>query len=300
MQPSVFPPAAFPDHAVLDSGHGAKLERFGRVVLSRPDPQALWRPRLPRAEWEAADLVFVRESDRGGRWERGARASGAAAPARWSVGFDLPPGAGGARATFEVEPSAFKHVGLFPEQAANWLWVGERRERLGRRPRLLNLFGYTGAASVTSALAGYEVTHVDASRASLDAAVRNGQASGLGERPFRVLLEDALAFVEKEARRGRTYDAVLLDPPHYGRGPKGQKWELEVGLAPLVEGVAGLLAERAVVVLSIYAVGYSPLALANILERLDGRLEVGELVLPEEGSGRLLPCGYCARLERGI
>ena len=297
VRPAVFEPAAFADHEVLDSGHGHKLERFGSVRLARPDPQALWEPALEPAEWERADLVFHRESDRGGRWERGARARGPGAPARWSVGFDLD---GERRAEFEIEPTPFKHVGLFPEQATNWRWVAARRGALGERPRLLNLFGYTGAASVTAALAGYEVTHVDASRLSLDACVRNAEASGLGQRPFRLLLEDAAAFVEKERRRGRRYAAVLLDPPHYGRGPKGQKWELEVGLAPLLEGVADLLAERALCVLSTYAVGHSPLALANLTEPLGpGVHEAGELVL-EESSGRRLPCGFCARYERGL
>jgi 23S rRNA (cytosine1962-C5)-methyltransferase len=299
VQPVVFEPAAFPDHEVLDSGEGQKLERFGGVVLVRPDPQALWRRRLRPARWDAADLVFHRESDRGGRWEPGPRSRSRSTPQRWTVGFDVP-GANGARAVFEIEPTPFKHVGLFPEQASNWAWVSDRRAALGERPRLLNLFGYTGAASITAALAGYDVTHVDASKASLDVAVRNGEASGLGPRPFRVLLEDALTFVQKEVRRERRYDAILLDPPHYGRGPKGQKWELESGLAPLLEGAVALLAERGLLVLSTYAVGYSPLAFANLLAEAGGDISTGELVLPEADGSRRLPCGFCARLERGL
>lgn len=306
MQTVVFAPAPFAGHALVDSGHGAKLERFGELLLERPDPQALWRPRLERAAWDAADLCFVRESDRGGRWERGRRARGRSAPERWTLGFELPGALGGGRAVLEVEPTPFKHVGLFPEQAANWLWVAERRAALGERPRLLNLFGYTGAASVTAALAGFDVTHVDASRLSLEVCRRNAEASGLGPRAFRVLLEDAAAFVDKERRRASRYAAVLLDPPHYGRGPKGQKWELESGLAPLLEGVAELLEDRALLVLSTYAVGHSALAFANLLgdlglaERGGAQLAVGELVLPEEGGGRLLPCGFCARVARGL
>ncbi|MEO0649288.1 MAG: SAM-dependent methyltransferase [Planctomycetota bacterium] len=297
MEPAVFEPVAFDDHQVLDSGDGAKLERFGDRRLVRPDPQALWPASGTRAEWERADLVFHRESDRGGQWQPGPRAATSGRSRRWTVEFPVD---GARRAVFEIEPTPFKHVGLFPEQATNWRWVAERRERLGERPRLLNLFGYTGAASVTAALAGYDVTHVDASKVSLDACVRNAEASGLGPKPFRVLLEDASAFVEKERRRERRYDAVLLDPPHYGRGPKGQKWELERGLAPLLEGVRDLLAERALCVLSTYAVGHSPLALANLMAALGpGKVEAGELVLPESG-GRLLPCGFCARFERGL
>jgi 23S rRNA (cytosine1962-C5)-methyltransferase len=296
--PPHFAPAEFPAHRVLDSGHGQKLERFGPVVLRRPDPQALWRPRLPPEHWAAADLCFVRESDRGGRWERGERSSGAAPPERWPLDFAL---ASGAAATLWVEPSPFKHVGLFPEQACNWAWLAELRPRLGPRPALLNLFGYSGAASVVAALAGYEVTHVDASRLALEACRRNAESSGLGSKPFRLLLEDALSFAQREARRGARYAAVLLDPPHYGRGPKGQKWELEQGLAPLLEAAAELLEPRALLLLSTYAVGYSPLAFQNcLLELAGGSCAVGELVLPEGDGARLLPCGFAARWTRGL
>ncbi len=292
MRPSCFDPAAFPDHALLDSGAGEKLERYGSVVLARPDPQALWRRRLADAAWERADLVFVRESDRGGRWE------GPRAPALeregWTVRFE--------EGTFRIRPTPFKHVGLFPEQAANWTWMKARLAACGARPRLLNLFGYSGAASVLAALWGSEVTHVDASKTALAWTRENAELSGLAEGALRLVLDDALAFARREARRGARYAGILVDPPHHGRGPKGERWEFETGLAPLIEAAAELLDERAFLVLSSYAIGYSPLAFTNLLGELEGgTVAAGELVLPEQGEGaRCLPCGFCARWTRGL
>jgi len=290
MRPALFEPESFPDHELLDSGEGEKLERYGERLLVRPDPQALWRRRVPE-RWREADLVFVRESDRGGRFEarRGGRAD-----AEWSVGFD------GAR--FLLRPTPFKHVGLFPEQATNWRWTLARLAERGPRPRLLNLFGYTGAASVLAARQGAEVTHVDASKSVLSWVRDNAALSGLPEDGLRIVLEDALLFARREARRGARYEGILLDPPHYGRGPKGEKWQLETGLAPLLEACAELLAERSFLCLSTYAVGYSPLSLANLLSDLEGgEVEAGELGLTETGAAgpaRVLPCGFCARWSR--
>lgn len=300
MLPAVHRHPSFPDHALVDSGGGEKLERFGPVLLRRPDPQALWRPRLGAADWAAADLAFERESDRGGRWiaRRGAHPAALRAEPSWPIAF------GGAR--FVVRPTPFKHVGIFPEQAATWQLLGELRGAFGEAPpRLLNLFGYTGAASVVGALAGYRVTHVDASRLSLAWLGENVSASGLGERTVRVLLEDALAFARREVRRTSRYEVILLDPPSYGRGPKGEKWELERDLVALVESVAELVAERSVVVLSTYAVGHSALSLANLLGALPaGEIEAGELALPEEElagyPARPMPAGFCARWTRGL
>lgn len=303
LRPSVFAAPPFPDHALLDSGGGERLERFGEVVLARPDPQALWRPRLAREEWQRADLTFERESDRGGRWRprAGLAPRLAAADAAWPVGF--------AGARFILRPTPFKHVGLFPEQAANWALVARAttalRAALGAPPRVLNLFGYTGAASVLAARDGCAVTHVDASRSSIGWTVENAEASGLGRDALRVICDDALAFAAREVRRGSTYHIVLLDPPHYGRGPKGEVWRFEEGFAPLLEAVAGLLAERALLVLSTYAIGYSPLAFTNVLAELaGGEVEAGELALLEEPrpglARRYLPAGFCARWWRGL
>jgi 23S rRNA (cytosine1962-C5)-methyltransferase len=303
LSPQVFPTPPFPDHALLDSGQGWKLERFGDAILARPDPQALWRPRLPRAAWERADLTFERENDRGGRWrahpDLAAHLRGE--DAEWRISFD--------RASLVVRPTPFKHVGVFPEQAANWALVTRvvraLRTELGEAPRVLNLFGYTGAASIVAALEGANVTHVDASRASLNWSTDNAVASGLGRSALRVICDDALAFAARDVRRGATYHVVLLDPPHYGRGPKGEVWQFEEGFAPLLEAVSQLLADRALLVLSTYAIGYSPLAFTNVLAELPGgTVEAGELALSEEERpglpSRFLPAGFCARWWRGL
>ncbi len=303
MRPAAFAHPPFPDHALLDSGEGERLESFGPVVLRRPDPQALWRQRLPRERWDAAHLSFRRDPESGGR--RGTWVTSADAPAQargrapvWTVRWRS--------ATCLVRPTPFKHVGLFPEQAANWAWIEAAAANLGsQRPRLLNLFGYTGVASIVALRAGFEVTHVDASRSSLSWARENLKASGLAGDSVRVLLEDALSFARRELRRGARYQGVLLDPPHHGRGPKRERWQLEEQLAPLIEACAGLLGEQSFLVLSTYAVGCSPLAFANLLDQLPGgQVEAGELALPEAGAGnaprRQLPCGFCARFWRGF
>ncbi|MFT7668099.1 MAG: 23S rRNA (cytosine1962-C5)-methyltransferase [Planctomycetota bacterium] len=284
---------------MIDSGEGEKLERFGEIVLRRPDPQALWRRKRSGAEWKSADLTFVRESDRGGRWEPGSgvrRFLREPDPA-WTIGFGT--------ARFIIRPTPFKHVGLFPEQAANWEYirqVGNHLRATGvAKPRLLNLFGYTGAASVLAASENWDVTHIDASKTSLAWLRENATASKLPERAIRIMCDDALAFARREVRRESKYNAVLLDPPHFGRGPKGERWQLEDGLAPLVEVAGQLLEDRGTIVLSTYAVGYSPLAFMNLLGdiRHDG-ISVGELAIQEEQGGRSLPAGFCARLLRGI
>jgi 23S rRNA (cytosine1962-C5)-methyltransferase len=295
--PSIFPPVALEDHSLLDSGLGWKLERFGKVVLARPDPQALWRRRLPEADWNRADLTFERESDRGGRWRVHPKAAPRLRGAQAS--WDLPVRG----AQFLIRPTPFKHVGLFPEQSTNWSWVEAQRGRFEAKPKLLNLFGYTGAATVLAAQAGYAVTHVDASKASVAWAKENAQSSGLAREAVRWITEDAVAFARREVRRGNTYQGILLDPPHYGRGPKGEKWIFEEGLSPLLEACSALLAENSFLVLSTYAIGYSPLAFTNLLAEIPGgAIQAGELVLQEEAraglASRDLPCGFCARWSR--
>ena len=300
VEPARFLSPEFSDYALLDSGEGEKLERLGEVVLRRPDPQALWPRRMDAAAWAGAHLSFVRESDRGGRWEAGPDAPECARgdEPEWEIGWR--------DARLIVRPTPFKHVGVFPEQAANWAWLTDLKGSFDvERPKLLNLFGYSGAASVVAAQAGYEVTHVDASRTSLAWAGENAAKSGLGDRPWRVLLEDAPTFAAREARRGSTYEVVLLDPPRHGRGPTGETWDLSEGLAPLLQSLRGVLSERAAVCLSTYAVGLSPLSLVGALSVLgEGEVEAGELALTEEGPGdgepRLLPAGFCARFTRGF
>jgi 23S rRNA (cytosine1962-C5)-methyltransferase len=291
---AVFPPRPLSGHALLDSGHGEKLERFGDFVLRRPDPQAMWAPARPAAEWDAADLRFVRETDRGGRWEPGARAR-RDVPESWTLEH------GGARLL--VRPTPFKHVGLFPEQAGNWEFTAQRvaeRRAGGQRPALLNLFAYTGAATVMASLAGAFVTHVDASRPALRWARENAAASGLAADAVRWIEDDAEAFVRREGRRGRRYAGILLDPPPYGRGPDNERWVFEERIAALLAGCGALLDDGpAFLVLSCYAVGTSPLAFHNLLADLGpAQVAAGELAIAHEGSARLLPAGLCGRWWR--
>lgn len=280
-------------YELLDSGRGEKLERVGPYVLRRPDPQALWRPQLEANEWQQADFKFERESDRGGYWHKRINSL----PSHWALeSGDL---------TLRIQPTPFKHIGIFPEQAANWKWVSEQRSLLQEQVdgplRLLNLFGYTGVASILAAQDGWQVTHLDASRASVDWAAENASRSGLGDKALRWILEDAAKFVARERRRGNTYHGILLDPPHYGRGPKGEKWQFETGIMPLLEEAHGLLAPESgsFLILSSYAIGCSPLAFHNMLSDLGpGNVECGELWIPESASGRQLPCGFCGRWQR--
>lgn len=292
-----FSPPALSAYELCDSGDGEKLERFGPLVLRRPDPQALWRKGLQSASWQQADLSFERESDRGGRWQPalGAHELARLKQPAWEVSI--------LGAQLRLRPTPFKHVGLFPEQACNWeLLPAVRQELAQAEARCLNLFAYTGAASILACKVGFRVTHVDASKQALDWTAENVQLSGLARDALRILLEDALSFVRREARRGARYEVIFIDPPHYGRGPKGEKWQLEEGLPLLMESVAQILAPRALVVLSTYAVGFSALSLANLLSDLGpGVCEQAELVLAESAArARLLPAGFCARYWRNL
>jgi len=281
---------AFDSYQLLDSGNSEKLERFGDYVLRRPDPQALWRPTLESRVWEAADYKFVRESDRGGSWITTDNA-----PKSWDIKVN--------GASLRIAPTPFKHVGLFPEQSSNWEWVSDQRHKMRdiSKPKLLNMFAYTGAASVLAAKDGWQVTHVDAARPSLDWAAQNAAQSGLSEKSVRWVFDDCLKFAQREVRRGNKYHGILLDPPHYGRGPKGEKWQFEEHIAPLLDACRQLLAstKNSFVVISTYAIGYSPLAFENMLRDFgDGQVESGELWLPQKDSDRRLPCGFCARYSR--
>jgi 23S rRNA (cytosine1962-C5)-methyltransferase len=291
--PAVYPHDPIEGYELLDCGGSEKLERVGGWVLRRPDPQAMWRRSLPDEAWAAADLVFVRESDRGGRWESGRRE----VPDHWELAHR------GARLI--VRPTPFKHIGLFPEQSSNWAWTAERLAELkvggaDERPPLLNLFAYTGAATVLATLAGGFVTHVDASRPAMRWARENAERSGLPGDAVRWIEDDAVAFVARERRRGRRYRGILLDPPPYGRGPDGEKWQFEDQIAALLDDCRELLAEGpAFLVLSCYAVGTSPLAFQNLLGDLGlGRVDAGELAIPQADGARSLPAGLCGRWRR--
>ena len=275
------------DYALLDCGGGEKLERWGDKLLVRPDPQAIWRtPRL-HPGWKRPDGRYLRSSTGGGAWEK------SKLPSAWQVRYkDL---------TFQVKPMNFKHTGLFPEQAVNWDFAREQIRSAGREISVLNLFAYTGAATVACAAAGAKVCHVDAAKGMVQWARENAKSSGLEDAPIRWIVDDCAKFVEREIRRGRRYDAVIMDPPSYGRGPTGEVWKLEDSLYPFVELCAGVLSDEPLFILiNSYTTGLAPSVLTYILETLvskkfGGRTVSDEIGLPVEESGLILPCGATGR-----
>ena len=281
--------AGFGDYALLDSGSGRKLERFGPVVVDRPEPQALWQPRHDKRSWDKANAVFSGADDEDkGRWR-----IDRPVPESWPVKV--------LDATVLCRLSSFRHMGLFPEQLPHWEWMLARLAEVeDGPPRVLNLFAYTGAASLIAAAAGAQVTHVDASKKAIAWAKENQAASELGSAPIRWILDDAQKFVAREVRRGKTYHVILVDPPKFGRGPDGEVWDLFTHLPPLLNGCAELLdAKRAALVLTIYAIRASSLAFdqltREVLEKRGGTFASGELAIREADSGRLLPASLFTR-----
>ncbi|OGH71507.1 MAG: SAM-dependent methyltransferase [Candidatus Magasanikbacteria bacterium RIFCSPLOWO2_01_FULL_43_20b] len=279
------------DYELIDSGEGEKLERFGKIVVARPDPQALWS-KLRLAEWKKADAVFFREEKSGWKINKNV-------PDNWFIEL------GGLK--FKIHLSAFKHVGLFPEQAGNWEWIGEsirslksvKSVKIERPVNILNLFGYTGGATLAAAKAGDEVCHVDGSKVAINWAKDNAEASGLVDKPIRWILDDAIKFVKREIKRGRRYDGIVMDPPAFGHGPGGEMWKIEDNFLELLDLCFQVLSEQPLFFLiNGYASGYSALAYKNNLlelkNKFGGEIEAGELAI-EEGGGRLLPCGIYAR-----
>jgi len=275
------------DFEVLDTGGGEKLERWGSYVLQRPDPQVIW-PRADEALWEGAQAVYVRSERGGGEWRYAAQL-----PTRWELSY------GPLR--FYVRPTGFKHTGLFPDQAANWDWM---RSLIGRRrgARVLNLFAYTGGATAACALAGAQVTHVDAARGMVSWAKENCQLSGVPADACRFIVEDAASFVRREIRRGSRYDGILMDPPSYGRGPGGEVWKLEDELYGLADLCAQALSDSPLFYLvNSYTTGFQPAVLDNILRkcvsaRHGGTIIAREVCLPVT-TGGVLPCGASGRWQ---
>jgi 23S rRNA (cytosine1962-C5)-methyltransferase len=284
--------AGFPDYRLLDSGGGRKLERFGRIVVDRPEPQALWQPSLDKSRWAEVHAVFTGDDEEAGdRWRRDK-----AVPEHWPIAVG--------DVTLLARLGGFLHLGLFPEQTPHWQWMSETIRSLsphlgGERPRVLNLFAYTGAASLIAARAGAEVVHVDASKKSVGWARENQTASRLAEAPIRWIVEDARKFVAREVRRGRTYHVILVDPPKFGRGPAGEVWELLEHLPPLLKDCAALLAPRSSLVLTVYAIRASALSfgqlLAELLRGREGAFDVGELAIREHEGTRRIPTSLYAR-----
>lgn len=285
----------FSDYALLDCGGGRKLERFGSVVLDRPEMQAMWDPSLCANDWRKADGVFsaAGADEQRGKWQSDA----GGLPAAWSVSID--------RITVECRPQGLWHLGLFPEQLPHWMWLKQRVEtavHTGSTPRVLNLFAYTGAASLIAAAAGAEVTHVDASKKAIAWAKDNQTASRLEDAKVRWILDDASKFTAREVRRNKTYDVILIDPPKFGRGPNGEVWDFFQSLPSLLENAAKLVAPGpAAIVLTAYAIRASSLALLEMgrhaLKGEGGVFECGELALRSE-TGQLLPTSLYMKWAR--
>ena len=278
------------DYELIDCSDGERLERWGDYVLIRPDPQVVWNGMRESPLWETADAVYTRSRKGGGSWSRGRREL----PEEWNVSY------GGLR--FICHPTGFKHTGIFPEQAVNWDWADGLIRSSGRGIKVLNLFAYTGAATCACAAAGAAVCHVDASKGMVQQARRNAELCGLAGAPVRYIVDDCFKFVEREIRRGNRYDAVIMDPPSYGRGPSGELWKLEDNICDFISLVSGVMSDDPLFVLiNSYTTGLSPYATGYILERamkkrgMSGRLVCEELGLPVSASGLCLPCGASAR-----
>lgn len=277
------------DYQVIDCSRGEKLERWGEYLLVRPDPQVIWDTPRTHKGWQHPNARYHRSARGGGEWEF------FKLPRQWTIHYQ--------NLTFHLKPFSFKHTGLFPEQAVNWDWC-QKKIRNARQPvRVLNLFAYTGGATLAAAQAGAVVTHVDASKGMVAWAKENALSSGLGNAPVRWLVDDCIKFAEREIRRGSHYDAVIMDPPSYGRGPKGEIWKIEDSIHPLIRLCAQLLSETPVFFLvNSYTTGLAPAVLAYLLStelrpRFGGQTQAGEIGLPVKESGLILPCGASGRWE---
>ncbi|MCT9000040.1 class I SAM-dependent methyltransferase [Chelativorans intermedius] len=278
------------DYALLDSGGGRKLERYGPYRIVRPEGQALWQPAWEAAEWDKADAVFTGDTDEEGmgRW----RFPGTPLGETWPMRHD--------GIAYLGRFTSFRHVGVFPEQASHWAHMAGLIEAARRPVKVLNLFGYTGLASLVAARAGAQVTHIDASKKAIAWARENQEVAGLGDRPIRWICEDAVKFAEREKRRGNSYDIILLDPPAYGRGPKGEVWQLFEHLPGLVETCRDILSPRPLaLVLTAYSIRASFFAVHALVRDafagMGGRVESGELVIREQSAGRALSTSLFSR-----
>ena len=277
------------DYEIIDTSDGEKLERWGNYLLVRPDPQVIWQDVRRAPEWKKPNAVYHRSNKGGGEWEF------FDLPEEWQIGYK--------GLSFRLKPFSFKHTGLFPEQAVNWDWFSALIQKAGRPVKVLNLFAYTGGATLAALKAGASVTHVDASKGMVEWAKENAEVSGLRDRNVRWLIDDCKKFVERELRRGNKYDAIIMDPPSYGRGPKGEIWKIEEALHPLVRLCAGLLSDEPLFFLiNSYTTGFAPAVLAYLLDlevksRFGGHVSASEIGLPVRETGSILPCGSSGRWE---
>lgn len=276
------------DYEVIDCSCGEKLERWGKYTLLRPDPQVIWNTPKTAGQWKKLNAHYHRSKKGGGEWEF------FDLPEQWTVRYR--------ELVFHLKPFSFKHTGLFPEQAVNWDWMAGKIKKAGRPVNVLNLFAYTGGATVAAAAAGAAVTHVDASRGMVTWAKENAASSGLAEAPVRWIVDDCVKFAEREIRRGKTYDAVIMDPPSYGRGPRGEIWKIEDSIYPLLQTCTGLLGKEPLFFLvNSYTTGLQPAVLAymlgTVMNKYGGHTDASEIGLPVSSTGLVLPCGASGRWE---
>ena len=275
------------DYEVIDTSTGEKLERWGGYILVRPDPQVIWNTPKNNSGWRKKNGHYHRSIKGGGEWEFWNL------PEEWSIHYK--------ELTFHLKPFSFKHTGLFPEQAVNWDWFSELIRNAGRPVKVLNLFAYTGGATLSAAKAGANVTHVDASKGMVAWAKENAVASGLKDAPIRWLVDDCVKFVEREIRRGNQYDAIIMDPPSYGRGPKGEIWKIEESIYPFIELTTQILTDKPLFYLvNSYTTGLQPAVLTYMIQtalvpKFGGYVESSEIGLPVSSNGLVLPCGASGR-----
>ena len=284
------------DYEVIDCSKGEKLERWGDYILVRPDPQVIWDTPKKEKGWRKMNGHYHRSSKGGGEWEF------FQLPKEWTIQYSLPINK---KLTFHLKPFSFKHTGLFPEQAANWNWFSQLiadAVSKGRQVKVLNLFAYTGGATLAAAAAGASVTHVDASKGMVTWAKENAISSGLKDAPIRWLVDDCVKFVEREIRRGNHYDAIIMDPPSYGRGPKGEIWKIEESVYPLIQLCSQILTDNPLFFLiNSYTTGLQPAVLSymisTVLGTANGTVTASEIGLPVSSNGLVLPCGASGRYE---
>ena len=279
------------DYELLDSSDGERLERWGKYILIRPDPQIIWKKAAQHKAWKNADAIYRRSSSGGGGWSKNTL------PQNWNIKYDS------LGLTFVLKPMGFKHTGLFPEQAANWEWFSDLIKKAGRPIKVLNLFAYTGGATIAAAKSGASVVHVDAAKGMVAQAKENAALSGLADAPIRYIVDDCKKFVEREIRRGNKYDAIIMDPPSYGRGPSGEVWKIEDSVDELITLTSSILSDDPLFFLvNSYTTGLSPAAMQYILglkvqSRYGGKLEAGELGLRATSTSLAIPCGASARWQ---
>ncbi len=284
------------DYEVIDCSAGEKLERWSKYILLRPDPQVIWDTPKTNKNWKKLNGHYHRSKKGGGEWEF------FDLPQEWTINYELPINK---KLTFHLKPFSFKHTGLFPEQATNWDWFSKlisQEVKKGREIKVLNLFAYTGGATLAAAAAGAHVTHVDASKGMVNWAKENAVSSGLKDAPIRWLVDDCVKFVEREIRRGNHYDAIIMDPPSYGRGPKGEIWKIEECVYPLVQLCEKILSDKPLFFLiNSYTTGLQPAVLnymiSTALKKYDGTVTAEEIGIPVSSNGLVLPCGASGRFE---